>query len=297
MTASSRESGCGTTIPANTRPLAGAAPRLTAPAGATDCHMHFYLPGFVSQPGGPPIAEWATVKDYAVVQRRLGLDRVVIVQSNAYQFDNGATLAALKQIGKERARAVIAVSPDMTMQDLAVLDRQGVRGARIMNLPGGAVKIADMKPVERRVRDLGWHLLVQFNGQEIDRHVEALQAIETPYVIDHIGKFIPPVAPDDWRIDEILRLVDRGNAWIKICGAYEISIAGRPGYADIAACAKRMIAHVPERIIWGSNWPHVGVPRTSYPDDAELLGLLFDWTTPAVGKKILVDNPAALYGF
>ena len=265
--------------------------------GATDCHMHFYLPGFVSQPGGPLIAEWATVEDYAVVQRRLGLDRVVIVQSNAYQFDNSATLAALEQIGKERARAVIVVSADTTAQDLAALDRQGVRGARIMNLPGGAVKIADMKPVERRVRDLGWHLLVQFNGQEIDRHVDALRAIEMPYVIDHIGKFIPPVPPDDWRIDEILRLVDRGNAWIKICGAYETSLTGRPGYADVAAYAKRIIAHAPERIIWGSNWPHVGVPRASYPDDAELLDFLLDWAAPDACKKILVDNPAALYGF
>jgi len=259
--------------------------------------MHFYLPGFAARPSGPPIAELATVEDYAVVQRRLGLDRVVIAQSNACQFDNGATLAALEQIGKEQARAVIAVAPDMTLKELELLDRQGVRGARIMNLPGGAVKIADMKPIERLARGVGWHLLVQFNGQEIAQHLDALRAIETDYVIDHIGKFMPPVPPEDPRIDEILRLVDRGNAWVKICGAYETSETGRPDYADVAAVAKRIISHAPDRIIWGSNWPHVGVPRGAYPDDAELLNFLLDCAPPAARRQILVENPARLYGF
>lgn len=284
-------------IPANTRPLTGPAPRLQAPAGATDCHMHVYLDGFGARPGGPPIAELATVADYAAVQQRLGLERVVIVQSNAYQFDNGATLAALDQIGKKRARAVIAVAPEMTPRELQALDERGARGARIMNLPGGAVKIAGMKPVERLARDIGWHLIVQFNGQETMEHLDALRAIEANYVIDHIGKFMPPVPADDPRVDEILRLLDRGNAWFKICGAYETSQSGRPDFADVAPLAQRVIAHVPERVLWGSNWPHVGVPRSAYPDDAEQLDLLFDWAAPDTRQKILVDNPARLYGF
>ncbi|HVI92149.1 MAG TPA: amidohydrolase family protein [Dongiaceae bacterium] len=284
-------------IPANTRPLTGPAPRLKAPAGATDCHMHVYLDGFSAQPGGPPIAELATLADYAIMQRRLGLERVVIVQSNAYQFDNGSTLAGLRQIGKERARAVIAVSPEMTVKDLQALDAVGVRGARIMNLPGGAVKIAEMKPVERLAREIGWHLIVQFSGREIVQHLDALRAVEINYIIDHIGKFTPPVPADDPRVDDILRLIDRGNAWFKICGAYETSLTGRPDFADVEPMAKRIIAHAPDRVIWGSNWPHVGVPRPAYPDDAELLDLLRDWASPAVCQKILVDNPAKLYGF
>ncbi|HWT98165.1 MAG TPA: amidohydrolase family protein [Terriglobales bacterium] len=284
-------------IPANTRPLSGPAPRLKVPAGATDCHMHVYLDGFTSQPGGPPIAELATVADYALVQQRLGLERAVIVQSNAYQFDNGATLAALDQIGKQRARAVITVSPEMTYRDLQALDDRGVRGVRVMNLPGGAVKIAEMKPVERLARDIGWHLIVQFKGQEATQHLDALRAIETDYVIDHIGKFIPPVAADDPQVDAILRLLDRGNAWFKACGAYETSLTGRPDFADVAPLVRRVIAQAPERVIWGSNWPHVGVPRSAYPDDAEQLDLLLDWAAPDVCRKILVDNPARLYGF
>jgi D-galactarolactone isomerase len=284
-------------IPANTRLLDGPPPKLDAPGGAVDCHMHFFLDGFSSRPGGAPIAELATIEDYAVVQKRLGVERTVVIQPNAYQFDNGATLAALDRMGKDKARAVIVVSPDATVAELEELDVRGVRGARIMNLPGGAVTIAGMKPVERLARAVGWHLIVQFNGNDIDRHLDALRAIEAEYVIDHIGKFMPPVAADDWRVDDILRLLDRGNAWFKIAGCYETSLAGAPVYADVAAIARRVIAHAPERILWGSNWPHVGVPRGAYPDDAALLDLLADWAPADAVRKILVDNPARLYGF
>ncbi|MGN6765495.1 MAG: amidohydrolase family protein [Rhizobiaceae bacterium] len=284
-------------IPVNTRPLDGMPPRLKTPPGATDCHMHFFLDGFSSQPGGPPIAELATIEDYAVVQKRLGLERTVIVQPNAYQLDNSATLAALDRIGKEKVRAVIAVSPEMTIAELKKLDARGVRGARIMNLPGGAVTLAEMKPVERLAREVGWHLIVQFNGNEIAEHLDALNAIETDYVIDHIGKFIPPVSSDSGQVGEILRLLDHGNAWFKICGCYETSLTGSPEFFDVAAIARRVIAHAPERILWGSNWPHVGVARSAYPDDAALLDLLTDWASADTVGKILVDNPARLYGF
>lgn len=284
-------------IPANTRPLGGPPPRLKTPAGATDCHMHIYMPGTRAQPGGPPIAEWATPDDYAVVQKRLGLDRVVITQSNAYQFDNTSTLAALDAIGRQRARAVIAVSPEATIAELEALDARGVRAARIMDLPGGAVPISRIRPVERLVREVGWSLMVQFNGRDLDRHFDTLAALEADYVIDHLGKFIDPVPADDPRVDGILRLIDRGNAWFKIAGAYETSLAGPPDFADVAPIARRIVAHAPERVVWGSNWPHVGVPRSAYPDDATLIDNLLDWAPADVIRRILVDNPARLYGF
>ncbi len=284
-------------IPANTRPLSGPPPRLKAPPGAIDCHTHFYLDGFAPQAGGPPIAELATPSDYEIVQNRLGLERVIVSQANAYQFDNGATLAALDRFGIEKARAVIVVSPDTPIAELKKLDARGVRGARIMDLPGGAVRVAQMGPVERLARELGWSLMVQFNGRDIERYYDALDAIQTNYVIDHIGRFMPPVPADDSRVDTILRLIDKGNAWFKIAGVYEFSPAGAPGFADIAPIAKRVIAHAPERIIWGSNWPHVGVPRERYPDDAMLLDILLDWAPAETCGKILVDNPAELYRF
>ncbi|WP_189469666.1 amidohydrolase family protein [Litchfieldella qijiaojingensis] len=285
------------TIPANTRPLGGPAPQLKAPPGATDCHIHIYLPGYGSQPSGPRIPELATVDDYREVQKRLSLERVVVTQSNAYQTDNRVVLEAVEELGIDNARAVIAVTPHMQVSELEVLHQRGVRGARIMNLPGGAVKIDQLLEVERLVRQVGWHLMVQFNGREIHDHVDTLHRIQTDYIIDHIGKFMGPVAPDDSRVDEILRLMDRGNAWVKICGAYETSLLGGPCYEDVAPIARRIISHAPDRIIWGSNWPHVGVSREYYPDDAEQLDVLLKWAGPTVRQRILVDNPAVLYGF
>lgn len=283
--------------PPNTRPLSGPAPKLTPPPGAVDCHIHVFMEGFEAQPGGPAVAELATVENYRAVQKRLGLERAVVTQPNAYQFDNGATLAALDLFGPDVARGVVAVAEAMTVADLEAMHAKGARGARIMDLPGGATPIARLEPVERLAREVGWHLMVQFDGQKLDALLPALAAIEIPFIIDHIGKFLEPVPPDDARVDAILRLLDRGDVWFKICGAYETSRTGAPDFADVAPLAKRVIAHAPERILWGSNWPHVGAPRTAYPDDAELLDILIDWATPEQRRRALVDNPAELYGF
>ncbi|MFC3282998.1 amidohydrolase family protein [Litchfieldella rifensis] len=285
------------TIPANTRPLDGPKPRLEAPPGATDCHIHLYLPEYEAQPGGPKIPELATVEDYRRVQRRLGLERVVVTQPNAYQLDNRALLAALTAMGTQTARGVAAVTPDTPVESLREWHDKGVRGARIMNLPGGAVTHDSMLDVERLIRPLGWHLMVQFNGRYLDDYLDGLQRIEGEYIIDHIGKFMDPVPADDSRVDDILRLLDRGNAWFKICAGYEASLTGGPRYDDVGAIAKRVITHAPECIIWGSNWPHVGVPRENYPDDAEQLDVLLDWANFDDRQRILVDNPAKLYGF
>lgn len=285
------------TVPDNTRPLTGPPPALTAPPGATDCHVHLYLPGYEAQPGGPSIPELATVADYRRLQAWLGLERVVVTQPNAYQLDNRALLDALTQLGMETARGVAAVAPDVSPNELRAWHDKGVRGARIMNLPGGAVTTNRMHDVERLIRPLGWHLMVQFNGRYLDDYLPDLRRIECDYIIDHIGKFMDPVPADDPRVDEILRLMDRGNAWFKICAAYEASLTGAPYYEDMGAIAKRVIEHAPERILWGSNWPHVGVPRSEYPDDAQQLDVLLAWASEGVRQKILVDNPASLYGF
>ncbi|WP_386081937.1 amidohydrolase family protein [Vreelandella sp. F11] len=284
-------------IPTNTRQLTGVPPAYKALAGAIDCHIHLFLDGFEAQRGGPKIAELATVADYREVQQRLSLERVVVTQPNAYQLDNRATLQGVEEIGQDSARAIVAIAPDASNQQIEALHAQGARGARIMQLPGGAVGIEDLTTLEERVRAFGWHLMVQFNGREIDDYMAKLNAVKADYIIDHIGKFMPPVAPDDHRVEQLLRLLDRGNAWVKICAGYEASLSGGPEYTDVGLIAKRLIKHAPERIIWGSNWPHVGVSREHYPDDAEQLDVLLHWADVDTRQKILVDNPAALYGF
>lgn len=284
-------------IPENTRPLTGPSPRLKAPEGATDCHAHLFLPGFESQPGGPQIAELATVDNYRELQKWLGLSRVVVTQPNAYQTNNEALVEALEQLGSEVARAIAVITPETSRQEIERLHEKGVRGARIMQLPGGAVGIDRMLDVEKVIEGMGWHLMVQFNGRELPNYYESLQQIKGRYIIDHIGKFIDPVSADDARVDDILRLIDKGNAWFKVCGAYETSLTGGPDFSDVAPLAKRVIEHAPERILWGSNWPHVGVQRAQYPSDPQQLDILLEWANAETRQKILVSNPAFLYGF
>lgn len=284
-------------IVANTRPVDGTKPVFQLPKGATDCHVHLYLPNHPLQDYGPKITEWAVVKDYRRYQRWLGLERVVLTQPNGYHFDNSALLEALSEFGLKVARGVAVVTPNTTTRELIQWNEAGVRGARIMNLPGGAVMQADMPAVEKLIRPLGWHMIVQFNGYELDDYLEGLERIECNYVIDHIGKFMPPVPANDPRVDSILRLLDKGNAWFKVCGAYEASLTGGPEWTDIGAIARRIIHHAPERMIWGSNWPHVGVPRSQYPDDVAQINVLRDWANAEERLKMLVENPAKLYGF
>ena len=279
------------------RPLDGPPPKLKAPEGTVDTHIHFYTSDYEGQTGGPPPPEDATVKDYAVVQKRLGLDRTVIVQPNAYQFDNGCLLDALAQMG-DRARGVVVVGSDTPDAELERLTTLGVRGARIMQLPGGAVGLDQLLAVNARIEPFGWHPIVQFDGRDLPDHLDLLNQISGTYIIDHIGKFLELVSPDDPAFRALLGLVDRGNCYVKIAACYETSKTGAPDYSDVGQLASRLIAHAPERMLWASNWPHVGVPRTAYPDDAELLDVLLAWAPDEkVRRAILVDNPAKLYGF
>ncbi|SMF76047.1 D-galactarolactone isomerase [Tistlia consotensis] len=280
------------------RPLAGRAPRLQTPPGATDTHMHIYTRRHAGRPGGPPPpAQEATVADYRRIQQWLGLQRVVVVQGNAYQADNACLVEALGELGP-CARGVAVVTPETGAAELERLTAAGVRGARIMNLPGGAVGLDRIAAVSERVRPFGWHLIVQFDGRDFLAHEAALTALPGPYVVDHIGKFLEPVPPEHPAFQGLLRLVGRGDVYVKLAAPYETSRRGGPLYEDVGRLARALVAAAPDRLLWGSNWPHVGVPRERYPDDAELLDVLLDWAPDeALRRRILVDNPARLYGF
>ncbi|HET9042412.1 MAG TPA: amidohydrolase family protein, partial [Burkholderiales bacterium] len=118
------------------------------------------------------------------------------------------------------------------------------------------------------------------------------------FVIDHTGKYLEPVAPDHAAFAALLRLVDTGRCWVKLSAPYETSRTGAPGYEDVARLAQALARHAPERMLWASNWPHPSAPPDAVPDDADLLDLLLEWAPDeTVRRKILVDNPAALYGF
>jgi D-galactarolactone isomerase len=147
-----------------------------------------------------------------------------------------------------------------------------------------------------RIASLGWHVQLQLDGRELPRYEAALMRLPVPLVIDHNGKFLEPVATDHPGFLSLLRLLDTGNTWIKLSAPYETSRSGAPHYEDVGVLAKALVAARPDRCIWASNWPHPG--QKSPPETVVMLALLQEWAPDdAIRRRILVDNPAALYGF
>jgi len=272
-------------------------PRLAAPPGACDTHMHIYDRAVPSAPGGPALPGHFPVAAYREVQSRLGLERVIVVQPNAYQDDNRVTLDAIGALGPN-AKAVGVVRPGVSDAELDRLTRGGVVAQRIFQLPWGAVGFAQMDEVMARVHPFGWHANIQLDGRELPRYEESIRRLPGRFVVDHNGKYLEPVAPDHESFKSLLRLLDTGRCWVKLSAPYETSKAGAPRYEDVGRLARALVTHAPERMLWASNWPHPSAPKDAVPDDADLLDLLLEWASDdATRRRILVDNPAELYGF
>ncbi len=281
------------------RILTGPPPRTAMPPGATDSHIHVYLPGFPAAEGFVPLPPAAPgIGEYEQVMDRLGIERVVVVQGNAHGFSNDNVVAALAALG-DRARGVGVVTAGTTDAEMERLHAAGMRGARIMNI-AGATGMDRLEEVNARTHAFGWSLIVQFDGAEILDRMPQLEAIRGDWVLDHHGKFLSHMpAPDAPEVDAILRLIDRGNCHFKLAGGYESSRTGGPDFEDVAAISRRILAHASERAVWGSNWPHNGVTREEdYPDDAALLDTVLGWAPDdRARQQILVETPARLYGF
>lgn len=267
-------------------------PRRALPDGACDCHMHLFQPHFADPPKtGTPLAG---IDSYRALQARLGLQRVVVVQANAYGDDNRGVLEALAAFGAA-ARGVVVVRPHV---DEAALQAMHARGVRFHLLPGGTLGWNDLDAVVARIRPFGWHVQIQLDGWQLPQHADRLRALPVPVVIDHIGKYLGPGVPrpDDPAFTALQRLLDAGHAWVKLSAPYETSRTGAPGYDDVSRLARALADSHPERCVWASNWPHPG--RQPAPDDDALLDLLARWAPDAPRRRrILVRNPATLYGF
>ena len=272
-------------------------PQLIAPPGACDCHMHVFADRFAAPDDARPRPPQASVAMYRAVQAALGLQRVVVVQSNFYGSDNRGMLEALTAYGAE-ARGVVVVTPDVDDAELQRLTDLGVRGVRFHMLPGGTLQWEHLDAVVARVQPFGWHVQVQFNGWELPQHEQQLRRLPLDIVIDHIGKYLEPAPPtvDDPAFASLLRLLDGGRCWVKLSAPYESSRRSAPAYDDVAPLARALVQSHPERCVWASNWPHPG--RVPTPSNAVMLDQLLNWADDdATRRRILVDNPASLYGF
>lgn len=272
-------------------------PSFAVPAGACDCHMHFYSGRYPGLPGAVRGHADATVADYRLLQQRLGTSRVVVVTPSWYGTDNRPTLDGMAEIGTE-ARGIAVVDTSVADSALRRLSDLGIRGIRFnLATPGPGPTSADMmEPLARRVAGLGMHLQLHIKADQIVELEPLLARLAAPLVFDHMGRIPQPDGARHAAYAVIMRLVDAGRAWVKVSGAYHDTRTGPPVYADTSALARAFVAAAPERMIWGSDWPHPSCAEK--PDDTTLLDLLSTWApSEATRRHILVTNPAVLYGF
>jgi predicted TIM-barrel fold metal-dependent hydrolase len=239
----------------------------------------------------------ARVEEYRLLQRRIQTTRSVVVTPAAYVTDNRVTLDAIARFGSN-ARGVAVVRADVTDAELKALVKGGVRGIRFsLATPTTAATTIDMiEPLSKRVAALGWHVQINMTAGQITAAEALWNRLPSPIVFDHIGHIPGPAGVGHPAYTVMRRLIDKGRTWVKLSVTYDSTADGPPGYADVIRLGQAFVKAAPERLVWGSNWPHPN--ETQKPDD----GLLFDVTAQwapdeATRHRILVENPAALYGF
>jgi D-galactarolactone isomerase len=273
-------------------------PRLKAPAGSCDCHHHIYDAGRFPpvQPGGTIIPD-ARVEEYRMLQRRIGTSRNIVVTPLAYDTDNRVTLDAIARLGPN-ARGVAVIRPTVTDAELKMLADGGIRGIRFsLADPRNAPTSVEMiEPLSKRVNALGWHVQINMGADQIVAAQELWNRLPSAIVFDHMGHVPQPAGLNHPVFNVIRRLVDKGRTWVKLSLTYDNTKDGPPGYADLTRVARAYVKAAPERMVWGSNWPHPN--ETDKPNDATLLDLMSKWAPDRTTRnRILVQNPVALYGF
>jgi predicted TIM-barrel fold metal-dependent hydrolase len=272
--------------------------RLKAPPGACDCHHHIYdavrFPP--ATPGGPLIPD-ARLEEFRLLQQRIGATRNIVVTPSAYVTDNRVTLDAIAKLGAN-ARGVAVIRPSVTDAELTALAGGGIRGIRFsITDPATAATSVDMiEPLSKRVNALGWHVQINMGPDQIVANEALWNRLPSPIVFDHMGHVPQPAGLSHPVYGVIRRLVDKGRTWVKLSVTYDNTVDGPPGYADITKVAQAYVKAAPERLVWGSNWPHPNEMKK--PDDAMLFDLMLRWAPEErTRNRILVQNPAQLYGF
>jgi 2-pyrone-4,6-dicarboxylate lactonase len=274
-------------------------PALHMPSGATDCHAHVFGP----QSRYPLLPDTHFVPcetpwpSYAGMLQSIGCERAVLVQPSVYGTDNSCIEHALSAAGDIALRAVAVVAPDVADAELERLHGLGFRGVRI-NLASATkgLRLEDARALADRIRHLGWHLQFFVNLHEQPEIGELLAQLPVPVVIDHFGRIRAGDGPRSAGVRALIGLLAEENCWVKMSAPYFISDAF-PWYEDIIPLAEAILAAAPGRVLWGTDWPHASA-RGKLQPDADAVDLLSRWIPDAADRqRVLVDNPARLYGF
>ena len=276
-----------------------AKPSFQPPPGAVDAHCHVFGPGdlFPYAPSRKYTPCDASKEQLWALRAHLGFSRSVIVQATCHGEDNRALLDAI-QHSDGTARGVATVTPDISEQELAQLHAGGVRGVRFNFVKRlvDAPPHDDLQTIAAKIAPLGWHIVIYFVAEELDELADFFLSLPAPLVVDHMGT--PDVGKDPHG-PEFQRFVDfmaaRQDIWCKVTCPERLSKQGPPDYADVAPFGRRIVELYPDRVLWGTDWPHPNM-KTHTPDEGQLVDFIPKIAvTEALQHKLLVDNPMRLY--
>lgn len=273
------------------------APKLPTPPLACDCHSHVIATQEVqayvkNRSYTPPVA---LLTDYKKMHAKLGIERAVVVQPSVYGTDNTVTLQAIAEYGLE-CRGIAVVEPDISDSQLLKLQAGGIRGLRYNMIFSGGTGLDGLDVMAGRCAELGLHIQLLINADMLVALEDKLCALPVPIIVDHMGLVQTTDGIDQPGFQALLRLVEAGRCWVKLSGNYRMS-SDRPNFEDVIPFARKLFATSPEHMVWGTDWPHPAM-TDFMPDDGHLLDALYSYVdTPQDMEKILVLNPAKLYGF
>ncbi|KRE91199.1 amidohydrolase family protein [Arthrobacter sp. Soil764] len=280
-------------------------PRFQLPEGAVDSHCHVFGPGaeFPFAPERKYTPCDAGKEQLFALRDHLGISRNVIVQATCHGADNSAMVDAVQAAGG-RARGVATVRPDISDAELQRLDTAGVRGVRFNFLKRlvNAAPQEELAKIARRIAPLGWHVVIYFEGEDLEDLEGFFGSLPTPLVVDHMGRPDVTKPANGPEFNRFLRFVENNDVWVKVSCPERLSVSGPPAldgetapYRDVVAFGRTVVEKFPDRVLWGTDWPHPNL-TDHMPDD----GLLVDYipqvaTTTELQHKLLVTNPMNLY--
>lgn len=265
------------------------------PANACNAHLHIIDPAFPND--GKAASQIGTVETYKSISEELQLPRAVFVQAKPFGLDNSCLVDAIEKFGRDNARGIAVVNNEVSDEELEALNAVGVKGLRfsVWNPNNAVVSFDDCFPLSERCKQFGWNMQLHMSATQILQYADTLRRIDCKIVIDHMGRLDPALGVKDEPYAFLLEMIDRGNTWIKLCGPYLNTTEGKPWH-DATKTAIALSSYAPERVVWGSDFPHV--TEKEKPSETELTAMIAEWFPTSKARQLaLVDNPAELYGF
>jgi predicted TIM-barrel fold metal-dependent hydrolase len=273
-------------------------PRLKAPPGACDAHVHLFGPAakYPFAPDSPYTSRDALPETLFALQDRLGLSTAVVVSPGGYGR-NSAMLADVLARHPHRLRGIALMRDDSPPAEFARLGRLGVRGLRMMSARRGSHVPQLNREVAAKAHAHGWHVQFYPHGADIVEYADQLMALNNPIVLDHFASIPAAGGLDQPAVTAVLKMLDSGRVWLKLSGPMRCTDE-KPPYPSLTPLARAFVKHAPERMVWGSDWPHVNLDGRDMPNDGDLLDLLSEWVPDAgLRNRILTHNANRLYGF